>query len=254
MTPSGQVLEFSSTKPVSDVLQNFPGHGVFRRDQLLWPLDHRELLVGGRLYYLFPLAEDEKDQTMKENVSSGLEPVRVSGGVAELEPVRMSTSAVALQLVTKNLSDGSGFEVLPAPRKGVWKVKLVINTKQLEDILSEEVNTEALIEQMRIAAGSAASSMKVGQRQSKGYWGLNLKPIFCNVMNKIVVDDSSSPNINSPAALLFLSIETGHVVLNTPQTMDDDIYKSGQPTHHLAMEGPLKSNRYMLLLIPVPRS
>ncbi|GKC36342.1 dihydroxy-acid dehydratase [Tanacetum coccineum] len=194
MTPSGQVLEFNSAKPVSVVLQNFPGHGVFRRDQLLSPLDHRELLVGGRLYYLFPLAEDEKDQNMKENVSSGLEPVKISG-VAEVEPVRMSTSAVALQLVTKNLSDGSGFEVLPAPRKGVWKVKLVINTKQLEDILSEEVNTEALIEQMRIAA---ASSMTVGPRRSKGYWGLNLKPIICNVMNKMVVDDSSSPKSVSP--------------------------------------------------------
>ncbi|GJX63770.1 dihydroxy-acid dehydratase [Tanacetum coccineum] len=177
------MLEFNSAKPVSDVLLNFPGHGVFRRDQLLSPLDHRELLVGGRLYYLFPLAEDEKDQNMKENVSSGL------------EPVRMSTSAVVLQLVTKKLSDGSGFEVLPAPRKGVWKVKLVINTKQLEDILSEEVNTEALIEKMRIAA---ASSMTVGPRRSKGYWGINLKPIFCNVMNKMVVDDSSSPKSVSP--------------------------------------------------------
>ncbi|GJT38109.1 hypothetical protein Tco_0937974 [Tanacetum coccineum] len=145
-----------------------------RRDQLLSPLDHRELLVGGRLYYLFPLAGDEKDQNMKEKdqnmkekASSGLEPVRVSS-VAEGEPVRMSTSAVVLQLVTKKLSDGSGFE---------------------------EVNTEALIEQMRRAA---ASSMTVGPRRSKGYWGINLKPIFCNVMHKVVVDDSSSPKSVSP--------------------------------------------------------
>lgn len=97
----------------------------------------------------------------------------------------MSTSAVALQLVTKKLSDGSGFEVLPPPRKGVWKVKLVINTKQLEEILSEEVNTEALIEQMRAAVGST----KVVPRWSKGYWGVKLKPILCNVLNKTVVDD-----------------------------------------------------------------
>ncbi|GJU49770.1 hypothetical protein Tco_1219325 [Tanacetum coccineum] len=120
MTPSGQLLEFNSAKPVSDVLQNFPGNGVFRRDQLLSPLDHSELLIGGGLYYLFPLASDEKDRNMKEKASSGLEPVRVSS-VAEGEP---------------------------------------------------EVNTEALIEQMRIAA---ASSMTVGPRQSKGLLGNQLE-------------------------------------------------------------------------------
>ncbi|GKB00993.1 hypothetical protein Tco_0829037 [Tanacetum coccineum] len=128
MTPSAQVLEFNSAKPVSHVLLNLPGH-----------------------------AEDEKDQNMKEKALSGLELVRISS-VAEGEPVRMSTSA-------------------------------------LEDILSEEVNTEALIEQMRRAA---ASSTKVGPRRSKGYWGINLKPIFCNVMHKMVVDDSSSPKSVSP--------------------------------------------------------
>nr|XP_043606411.1 uncharacterized protein LOC122578503 [Erigeron canadensis] len=107
----------------------------------------------------------------------------------------MSTSSVALQLVTKNLSDKSGFEVLPPPRKGVWKVKLVINTKQLEEILSEDGNTEALIEQMRAAA---ASSMKVMPRRSTSYWGIKLKPIFCNVTDKTVVDDRSSPKSVTP--------------------------------------------------------
>ncbi|KAL7111846.1 hypothetical protein ACP275_05G115200 [Erythranthe tilingii] len=38
------------------------------------------------------------------------------------------------------------------PGNGVWKVKLVINPKDLERILSHEMNTEALIQQMRIAA------------------------------------------------------------------------------------------------------
>lgn len=40
------------------------------------------------------------------------------------------------------------------PGNGVWKVKLVIDPKDLERILSEEINTEALIQQMRIAANS----------------------------------------------------------------------------------------------------
>ncbi|PIN20147.1 hypothetical protein CDL12_07163 [Handroanthus impetiginosus] len=49
-----------------------------------------------------------------------------------------------------------GVEVLSAPRGGgVWKVKLVIDPKDLEQILSEEVNTEALIEQMRVAAANS---------------------------------------------------------------------------------------------------
>lgn len=41
-----------------------------------------------------------------------------------------------------------------AQGSGVWKVKLVIDPKDLERILSEEVNTEAFFEQMRVAANS----------------------------------------------------------------------------------------------------
>ncbi|MFS8029828.1 hypothetical protein Hanom_Chr17g01526881 [Helianthus anomalus] len=185
MTPSGHVLEFNSPKLVSEVIDEFPKHGLFKKDQLLSPLDSQELLLGGQVYYLFPLALEE---------TSAREPVRVSG-VADVEPMRMSTSAVALQLVTKNLSDGSGFEVLPPPRKGVWKVKLVINTKQLEEILSEEVNTEALIEQMRVAA---TSSMKMVPRRSQSNWRVKFKPIFCNAMNKPVIEDVSSPRSVTP--------------------------------------------------------
>ncbi|KAG8382118.1 hypothetical protein BUALT_Bualt05G0043300 [Buddleja alternifolia] len=45
-------------------------------------------------------------------------------------------------------------EVRPRPGNGVWKVKLVIDPRELEKILSEGANTDALIEQMRIAAYS----------------------------------------------------------------------------------------------------
>ncbi|KAL8200998.1 hypothetical protein R6Q57_012337 [Mikania cordata] len=183
--PSGHVLEFHVPKLVSEVINDFPKHGLFKKDRLLSPLDPRALLIRGQLYYLFPLASDE---------TSEQEPVRVSG-VAEVEPVRMSTSTVALQLVTKNVSDGTGFEVLPPPREGVWKVKLVINTKQLGEILSEEVNTEALIEQMRMAA---TSSMKAEPRLSQSYWRVKLKPIICSAVDKMVVGDSSSPKSVTP--------------------------------------------------------
>ncbi|KVH95315.1 Protein of unknown function DUF4228 [Cynara cardunculus var. scolymus] len=191
ITCSGQALEFNGPKLVSEVIKDFPKHGIFKKDQLSSPLDHREQLIGGQFYHLFPLFPEEiekRDQTFEEKALSEL-------GAIEAEPVRMSTSTVALQLVTKNLTDGSGFEVLPPPRKGVWKVKLMINTKQLEEILSEEVNTEALIEQMRVAA---ASSRKAVPRRNKLKWGVKLKPIFCNVLNKMVVDDNSSPKSVTP--------------------------------------------------------
>uniref|UniRef100_A0A7N2QYW3 Uncharacterized protein n=1 Tax=Quercus lobata TaxID=97700 RepID=A0A7N2QYW3_QUELO len=51
-------------------------------------------------------------------------------------------------------------EVLPAVGDGVWRVKLVIDTKQLEEILSEQVNTEALIEKMRMVASCASLTPK----------------------------------------------------------------------------------------------
>ncbi|KAL8515064.1 hypothetical protein ACS0TY_013953 [Phlomoides rotata] len=60
-----------------------------------------------------------------------------------------STSSSVNSFKMKTMTTGSN--------KGgneVWKVKLVIDHKDLEMILSEEVNTEALIERMRIAAKS----------------------------------------------------------------------------------------------------
>ncbi|KAF7150953.1 hypothetical protein RHSIM_Rhsim02G0246900 [Rhododendron simsii] len=118
--------------------------------------DH-ELLRGGQSYYLLPLVENSK--MGKKNVNSA----------CEAEPIRMSTSAAV--------------EVLPPPQKGVWRVKLVIDTKQLEEILSKEVNTEALIEQMRLAASSASDSAtpKRGKMISWGQWGGNWKPMVANL-------------------------------------------------------------------------
>nr|ADE77586.1 unknown [Picea sitchensis] len=49
-------------------------------------------------------------------------------------------------------------EMLPKHKNGVWRVKLVISPEQLTEILSEESNTEALIESVRTVAkcGSTA--------------------------------------------------------------------------------------------------
>lgn len=114
----------------------------------------------------------DKGQIAKDDNLKDLRKVSVS--LNEIEPVRMSSAAS--DIVT-SLANGTGLEVLPPPQKGIWRVKLVINTKQLEEIFSEDVNTEALIEQMRMAAASG----HVTPRRARRYLGLILKPILCNV-------------------------------------------------------------------------
>ncbi|KAL0408024.1 UNVERIFIED_CONTAM: hypothetical protein Sradi_1736800 [Sesamum radiatum] len=75
------------------------------------------------------------------------------------ESVRVS----AVNRLTSSARYGkTSVEVLPPPGAGVWKVKLVIDPKDLERILAEQVNTEALIEHMRIAANSTPKRGKSG--------------------------------------------------------------------------------------------
>ena len=68
-------------------------------------------------------------------------------------------------------------EVLAEVGDGVWRVKLVIDTKQLEEILSEQVNIEALIEKMRMVASSASLTPK----RIESAWGMSWKPTLLNV-------------------------------------------------------------------------
>lgn len=157
LTDSGDIVEFEGPKSVKEVLKDYPGHGVYAKARMSSALLDHELLQGGKFYYLLPLVETRK--VVKQNVDSAY----------EAEPIRMSTSAAV--------------EVLPPPQKGVWRVKLVMDTKQLEEILSKEVNMEALIEQMRLAASSASASAapKRGKMISWGQWGGNWKPIVANL-------------------------------------------------------------------------
>lgn len=131
--------------------------------------DLKEISVRKRLNQIKLL---DKGQIAKDDNLKDLRKVSVS--LNEVEPVRMSSAAS--DIVT-SLANGTGLEVLPPPQKGIWRVKLVINTKQLEEIFSEDVNTEALIEQMRMAAASG----HVTPRRARRYLGLILKPILCNV-------------------------------------------------------------------------
>lgn len=78
----------------------------------------------------------------------------------ELESIKITPYSDQLRI------DGSrkSVKVLP-PKDGVWRVKLVIDPKDLEEIMSKQVNIEALIEQMRVAAISTP------RREKGSRWG-----------------------------------------------------------------------------------
>ncbi|CAI9094352.1 OLC1v1030077C1 [Oldenlandia corymbosa var. corymbosa] len=174
MTDSGEILKLKGPKLAGEILHDFPGHKICGKGHVSSPLlDHQELLVG-HVYYLLPITNPTAAKDRSGDQEDG------NGGkndcqMEDMEPVRKSTSAEAAMEMAASLANGPALEVLPPPQKGVWKVKLAITPKQLEEILSEEVNTEALIEQMSMAANNAVSSGSVTPRRSKISWGLILK-------------------------------------------------------------------------------
>ncbi|XP_022985422.1 uncharacterized protein LOC111483432 [Cucurbita maxima] len=143
LTDSGNIINFHGPKQVDQILKNYPPgvYGVFRRPNLSSPLPISEPLDAGKSYFLLPLsraAEKERSDAAGD------------------------------------LRTGSGLEVLPTGGDGIWRVKLVIDTKQLGEILAEDGNTEALIERMRAAAATAA--VQSPRREKIGGW----KPTWGN--------------------------------------------------------------------------
>ncbi|XP_057463795.1 protein FAR-RED IMPAIRED RESPONSE 1-like [Actinidia eriantha] len=98
----------------------------------------------------------------------------------------------------------SAVQVLPPPRKSVWRVKLVTDTKRIGEILSEEVNTEALIGQMRLAANSTSVVPQRTKIVNWGEWRLNWKPILVNAFNQ---SREQSPDANE-LILVLISLES----------------------------------------------
>ncbi|KAL4301764.1 hypothetical protein GQ457_10G023890 [Hibiscus cannabinus] len=138
LTDAGEIIDVKGPKLAREILNDFPGYVICRKGGAsMFPLNEDEWLVYGGFYYLLPL-----------------EKVGIAGGAPTL-----SSSAAGF------VGNLSAMEVLPWKKNGVWKVKLVIDSHQLEDILSEQVNTEALIEKMRTAAASSAT---VTPKRSKG--------------------------------------------------------------------------------------
>ncbi|OMP02888.1 hypothetical protein COLO4_10731 [Corchorus olitorius] len=174
LTDAGEIIDIKGPKLAREVVNDFPGYAVCKRGQASLPLPEDESLVNGGFYYLLPLEKVQKPDGVKEQVKEEGAVKKIEVGlVNQIEPPKVSSADFV-----ENLSSGSSaLEVLPSQKNGVWKVKLVINSQQLGDILSEQVNTEALIEKMRMAASSATLT----PRRSKSSWVVGWKPALSNV-------------------------------------------------------------------------
>ncbi|KAK8518394.1 hypothetical protein V6N13_027871 [Hibiscus sabdariffa] len=161
LTDAGEIIDFKGPKLAREITNDFPGYGIRRNGRASAPLAEDESLVNGGFYYLLPI---EKFQ--KNGGKEGDKKVAVDGA-DPTEPPKM-TSADFVKNLSSGSSEAAALEVLSSEKNGVWKVKLVISSQQLEDILSEQVNTEALIEKVRMAA--AANSGAVTPRRNKWSW------------------------------------------------------------------------------------
>ena len=156
VTDSGALLHLKAPKTVGQVLQNNPGYGVFRQSHPSSPLPEQETLSSALFYYLLPLPENDVSEEVE----------KLEGSERDWMSEKSRESSSSPSEYVENLSNGSALEVLPSARDGVWRVKLVIDTRQLEEILSEQVNTEALIEKMRIAAAATSSVSSPSRRRT----------------------------------------------------------------------------------------
>ncbi|XP_042505678.1 uncharacterized protein LOC122082283 [Macadamia integrifolia] len=181
MTDSGGIMELEGPLQVRNILDDYPGYGVFRRDQVSSPLFHHDQLLNGQSYYLLPL----KKESMTEEMGLGLGMDMDMDTKVASEGKTPRLSSVGTATTTTTMGGRPAVQVLPSPGKGVWRVKLVIDTKELEEILSEQVNTEALIEKMR----SAASSANATPKRSKSPWGLARRPPILSNVCKLSMED-----------------------------------------------------------------
>ncbi|KAI4315547.1 hypothetical protein L6164_028344 [Bauhinia variegata] len=171
LTDSGALLQFKAPKSVGQVLQHYPGYGIFLQGhRASSPLPDQENLSYGLFYYLLPLRNSVSEQ------------VQV-GRTEEAERTNeKSMGAAAASNNVESFPNGSAFQVLPSAGDGIWRVKLVMDTRQLEEILSEQVNTEALIEKMRMAATASSTSPARGHTMTASAcsWRPGWKPNLFN--------------------------------------------------------------------------
>ncbi|XP_026424530.1 uncharacterized protein LOC113320848 [Papaver somniferum] len=194
MTDSGGTVEFRGPTLACDVVSEYPGYNVFREGYLSSPLFNDEQLFSSHLYYLLPVIEEEakkddsvidKDEEKQKEVVV-VDKRRKSDAELSGNQVRPSFSRVSSATVTdlggKNLTMKPALEVLPSLGNGVWRVKMVIDTKQLEEILSEQVNIGELIEKTReVAAVSRNSNGSDSSHSNASTQRKSWRPSFSSV-------------------------------------------------------------------------
>ncbi|KAL8540977.1 hypothetical protein ACS0TY_002308 [Phlomoides rotata] len=149
VTPNGGLMELYSPISAESITDEFPGYSLFPSPRRVSPpLLHNEHLCSGQYYYLLPLQYTRK-------------------ATSDINTVSYRMSADMNQGMLKRLSES---EILPrCSNAGVWKVRLVINTDQLSEILSQESRTEALIESVRTVAKCASGAPSAGNSDHRSW-------------------------------------------------------------------------------------
>ncbi|CAL1373620.1 unnamed protein product [Linum trigynum] len=174
-TDSGEIIEFNAPKLAKDVVSDYPGFSIYRDGETQGPsgapVPHCEYLIGGQFYCLVPV----KIAALPEPKA-----VPIGGDDGPMKPKELSSDS---KKEAQEQGKGSAaLHVLPSHRDGVWKVKLVIDPKRLEEIWSEQENVEALIENMRMVAAAAESFTP---RRSRSSWGVSRKAASLSHMLKL---------------------------------------------------------------------
>ncbi|KAL4570586.1 hypothetical protein LXL04_026243 [Taraxacum kok-saghyz] len=140
---AGGIMEFYAPVTAESITDEFPGHGIFRGNDLFWkPIPHHEFLLAGNSYYLLPL---DKRRGMKVgHVRSNSLPQNTAA------PYRMSFDS--RRVFKRSYTDAYSSSSRNSNGCGFWKVKLVISPEQLLEILSQEGRTQELIENVRTVA------------------------------------------------------------------------------------------------------
>ncbi|GMH29868.1 hypothetical protein Nepgr_031711 [Nepenthes gracilis] len=145
VTSNGGIMEFEPPISAGCIIEEFSGHSIYRGDDLLWkPLGPQELLHAGETYYLLPSG---RAGGWGRHVRSKSTPMTSLPMVATA-PYRMS--GVQRHSLRRSYSKSDNDSI--SMGGGVWKVKLVISSDQLIEILSEATLTQELIESVRAVA------------------------------------------------------------------------------------------------------
>ncbi|CAH2048403.1 unnamed protein product [Thlaspi arvense] len=159
---NGGVLKYYSPLTAGSVSHKFPSQAIFSALDLLYkPLPHHHHLVPGRSYYLLPNIVSDELKTlvgnchMRSNSESlpSITPYRMSMDYNHRVRKRLYTDVFSRNIYTRTRHKEKKTRRRRTSSKGaIWKVKLVINTEELLQILSEDGRTNEQIESVRAVA------------------------------------------------------------------------------------------------------